>query len=423
MDLLIRNVTIVDPGTSLNGKRRDILISRGKIAQIGRKIDSSGAKEISLKGLHVSPGWLDIGVHTGDPGLEHREDLVTVTNAAAVGGYTGIACYPNTDPVSDTKSGILYLKQNSQGLPVDCFPIGALSEGCNGKDITELYDMSKAGALAFSDGNKSVQHAGLMLRGLLYVKAFDGLVINHPHDETLAANGQMHEGYVSTTLGLRGISALTEAIMVQRDIELAEYTQSKVHVDNISSAQSVEKIRKAKSSGIKVTASVPALNLLYDDSVMTEFDSNFKVLPPLRSRNDIEALKNGLKDGTIDTISSNHVPLEEEAKKLEFPYAEFGAIGLETAFGVAYTALKETLSLAEIVEKFSVNPRKILNLPQLKLEDGAIANLTLFVPGTNWTVKKEDFQSRSENTPMPGRELEARVIGIINGKKTVLKEV
>ena len=423
MDLLIKNATIVDPGTSLTGKQMDVLISGGKIVQIGKGITSLKAKEIKIKGLHISPGWLDVGVQTGDPGLEHREDLITVTNAAAAGGFTGIACYPNTDPVTDSKSGVLYLKQNSQDLPVDCYPIGALSAGCDGKDITELYDMHEAGACAFSDGNRSIQHAGLMLRGLLYVKAFDGLVINHPHDKTLSANGQMHEGYVSTTLGLRGISGLTEEIMVQRDIELAEYAQSKVHIANISTALSVEKIKKAKAKGIQVTTSVAALNLLFDDGVLSGFDSNFKVLPPLRSKNDIKALKKGLKDGTIDFITSNHVPLEEEAKKLEFPYATFGAIGLETSFAVANTALEKSLSLEDLVEKLSIQPRKTLGLPIVKIEEGTLANLSLFVPNTPWTVTKKDIRSRSENTPLIGHVLKGGVFGIINGKKTVLRDL
>jgi dihydroorotase len=423
MDLLIKKAIIVDPGTSLNGKQMDILVSDGKIGQIGKDITSPKAKKISIKGLHVSPGWLDVGVQTGDPGKEHREDLTTVTKAAAAGGFTGIACFPNTDPVADSKSGILYLKQNSRHLAVDCFPIGALSEGCNGKDITELYDMHEAGACAFSDGEQSIQHAGLMLRGLLYVKAFDGLVINHPHDKTLAANGQMHEGYVSTSLGLRGISGLTEAIMVQRDIELAEYAHSKVHIYNISTARSVEKIKKAKAKGIQVTTSVAALNLLYDDAALTGFDANFKVLPPLRSKEDIKALKKGLKDGTIDFITSNHVPLEEEAKKLEFPYASFGALGLETAFGVAHTALKKNLSIENLIDKLSVQPRRILGLPEVKLEKDAHANLTLFIPGASWTVSQDDFYSRSENTPLIGHELQGKVIGIINGGNTVLNKM
>lgn len=422
MDVLIRNARIVDPQASLNGKQMDIMISDGEIIEIAKNITPGDAKIIEAEGLHVSHGWLDIGVQTGDPGLEHREDLTTVTAAASAGGYTGIACYPNTDPVTDSKSGIHYLQQNSRDLAVDCFPIGALSEGCKGKDITELYDMHKAGACAFSDGNKSVQHAGLMLRGLLYVKAFDGLVINHPHDETLAANGQMHEGFVSTTMGVRGISSLTEAIMVQRDIELADYSGSRVHIVNISTKESVEKIRKAKADGLKVTASVPALNLLLDDSVLTGFDSNLKVLPPLRSQGDIEALKEGLKDGTIDIITSNHVPLEEEAKKLEFPYADFGAIGLETAFSVAYSSLKDTLSIEEIVDKISGNPRQLLKLPSIDLEKGAKANLTLFIPNTKWIVSKNDIRSRSENTPLIGKELEGKVLGIVNGTNVVLRD-
>lgn len=418
MDILIKKARIVDPNSSLNGKQTDIYISKGKIEKTGRNLDAGKAKVIDVKGLHVSPGWLDIGVQTGDPGLEHREDLNTVTKAATAGGFTAIACYPNTLPVMDSKSGIYYLQQNSRDLIVDCLPIGAVSEGCEGKDITEMIDMQRAGAYAFSDGKKSIQHAGLLLRALLYVKAFDGLVMNHPHDKTLAAGGQINEGEVSTSLGMRGIPAIAEDIIVQRDIELTAYADSRLHISNISTATAVEKIRKAKSLGVKITASVAAINLLLEDRALSDFDSNLKVLPPLRSQKDIVALKKGLKDGTIDFICSNHIPLEEEAKKLEFPYAEFGAIGLETAFSVAYTALKDDLSLEEIITKFSTNSRTILNLPSLKIEAEEPVNMTLFLPEQEWEVSGKNIFSRSRNTPFIGTKLHGRVLGIINGKKS-----
>jgi dihydroorotase len=420
MDILIKKACIVDPNSKLNGKQTDIYISKGKIEQTGRNLEAGRAKVIDIKGLHVSPGWLDIGVQTGDPGLEHREDIKTVTKAAAAGGFTAIACYPNTLPVMDSKSGIFYLQQNSKGMVVDCLPIGAMSEGCEGKDITEMIDMQKAGACAFSDGKKSIQHAGLLLRALMYVKAFDGLVMNHPHDKTLAGNGQINEGQVSTMLGMRGIPSIAEDIIVQRDIELAAYAESRLHISNISTASAVTKIRKAKTLGIKVTASVAAINLLLDDTALSDFDSNLKVLPPLRSKEDITALKVGLKDGTIDFITSNHVPLEEEVKKLEFPYAEFGSIGLETAFSVAYTALKDELSLVEIIAKFSTAPRAILNVTSAKIEKEELANMTLFLPEMEWEVSATNIFSRSRNTPFIGTKLQGKVLGIINGKKSDL---
>ena len=417
MDILIKKAQIVDPHASLNGKQMDILISKGKIAQIGHNLQADKARVILAEGLHVSPGWLDLGVQTGDPGLEHRENLQTVTRAAAAGGFTAIACFPNTFPVTDSKSGIYYLQQNSRDLMVDCLPLGAVSDGCEGKDISELIDMYQAGAYAFTDGNKPIQHAGLMLRALMYVRAFDGLVINHPHDNTLAGNGQMHEGIISTSLGLRGIPSIAEEIMVQRDIELAAYSDSKVHISNISTADSVKKIKKAKADGLKITASVAAINLLLDDSALFEFDSNLKVLPPLRSSADLSALKKGLKEGTIDMITSNHVPLEEEVKKLEFPYAKFGAIGLETAFSVAWSALKGKFTLDELIQKLSIAPRKLLNLPAIKIEVGETANLSLFLPDVEWEVAEKDIFSRSGNTPFVGKKLQGRVLGIINGQK------
>lgn len=416
MEMLIKKARVIDPGSELNGEIKDILIAEGKIQKIGENLDDKNVRIIDIEGMHVSPGWLDVGVQTGDPGLEHREDLRTVTKAAAAGGFTAVACYPNTNPVMDSKSGVYYLQQNSKGLKVECLPIGAVSEACEGKDITEMIDMHHAGALVFSDGKKSIQHAGLMLRALLYTKAFGGLVMNHPHNKTLSANGQMNEGTTSTMLGLRGIPAISEELMVQRDIELSAYADSQVHITNISTKGAVEKIRAAKAKGIKVSCSVAVINLLLDETALVKFDSNLKVSPPLRREEDVEALKEGLKDGTIDFISSNHVPLEEEVKKLEFAYAEFGAIGLETAFSVAYSALKDVLSLEELIAKFSLDSRRLMGLESISIKEGAIANLSLFIPETSWTVTDKDIHSRSKNSPYVGMELSGRVVGMINGE-------
>lgn len=417
MDMLIKKARIIDANSSFNGKQVDILISKGKIAQIAKIISQKVVQVIEQEDLYVSVGWMDVGVQTGDPGYEHREDLKSVTTAAAAGGYTSIACYPNTNPVMDSKSGVLYLQNNSRDLLVDCWPIAAVSEGCGGQDITEMMDMQQVGAIAFSDGKKAIQHAGLMKRALLYVKAFDGLIMNRSHDLSLSGEGQINEGSVSLSMGLSGIPRLAEKLMVQRDIELLDYTQSRLHISNISTADSVEVVRRAKAKGLQVTASVAAVNLLLDDSELIDFDTNFKVMPPLRSLQDIEALKEGLKDGTIDFISSHHVPLEEEVKKLEFPYAKFGAIGLETAFAIANTSLNGLFPLSDLIAKISTNPRKILNLPELSIEEGQEANLTLFLPNQKWKVSEKDLFSRSKNTPFIGRELIGKVVGIINGKK------
>ena len=411
--LLIKNATIVDAESPLNGKKRDLLIEKGKIKKIGTRLSVEKAKVISATDLHISLGWFDVGVQSGEPGYEHQEDIATLTNAAAAGGYTGLACFPNTLPVVQAKAGILFLKNHS--TLVDLYPIGVVSQDCKGKDIAELYDMENAGAIAFSDGKYAIQSSGLMKRSLEYVKGIDSLIINHPHDEELAESGQMHEGSVSTSLGMKGLSAMAEEMMLKRDLDLLAYTDSRLHVHNISSAGAVALVKEAKKKGMNVTASVAAINLVYDHHALESFNTNFKVKPPLRTQADVKALIKGVKEGTIDGITTNHVPLEEEAKKLEFLYASFGMIGLETTFALLHTFLAKQLSLDLIIERFTYHSRRIVRLPVPKLEEGAMANLTLFAPNLAWTVTKKDIFSKSKNTPFIGQEMKGKVLGVING--------
>lgn len=417
MHLLIREAVVIDPSSAFHRQRVDIRIQEGIITEIKPELAANDAAIIPVHGAFVSPGWFDIGVQACDPGLEHREDLNSVRAAAAAGGFTGIAVFPNTQPVLDSKSGVEYIRQRTSGGLVDVYPIGAVSQHCEGRDITEMLDMKAAGALAFSDGSRPVQHAGLLLRALLYVKTFGGVVLNRPFEDSIAGGGQMHEGYTSTSLGLKGIPALAEEIMVTRDIYLAEYTDSRIHLHNISCARSVELIRAAKARGIKVTASAPVLNLLMTDEVLAGFDTNYKVLPPLRSKADKEALQEGLADGTIDCLSSNHVPLEEETKKLEFPYAKFGSIGLETAFAIACTALQKQFTPEQWVEKAAVVPRRLLGLTVPTVTENAPANLTLFDPDTTWTFQAGNIRSKSVNTPLIGHTFQGRVLGVINNRR------
>ncbi|MCP3929160.1 MAG: amidohydrolase family protein [Bacteroidetes bacterium] len=414
MLLLIKQTKIIAPSSANHLQTVDILIKDGMIVQISKAIENQDAELIDASGWCVSPGWVDIGLQTGDPGFEHREDMDSLQAAATSGGYTTVACYPNTSPVIDSKTQLLYLKNKAAASMLNVFPIGALSQGCEGKDITEMYDMHTSGAVAFSDGDHPVQNSGLMMRALLYTKAFDGLIINAPFDEVIAGNGHLHEGLTSTNMGLQGIPSIAEELMVQRDIYLAEYTDSNLHIANISSAGSVDLIRKAKEKGLKVTTSVAALNLALDDTHLKDFDSNLKVFPPLRDTSDIQALKEGLKDGTIDCITSNHTPLEEEAKKLEFPYADFGAIGLETTFALAHTHLKDILPLEEIIEKLANNPRKILKLPEPVIEEKAPAELTFFCPEESWTFTEKHIKSKSKNTPLTGFQFTGKVKGVVN---------
>ena len=418
MDVLIKSAHIIDPGGPHHEQGRDILVRDGKIDAIGKAIDAKGVPRLEGERLNVSAGWMDMGVQTGDPGFEHRENLTSVGAAAAAGGFTAIACQPNTNPVLHAKSEVLYILQHTRSQLVNFFPLGAISSGCAGKEITEMIDMHTAGALAFSDGNQPLQHDGLMLRALQYVKAFDGLVINQPLDLEIGGGGQVHEGEASTALGLRGIPAIAEELMVQRDLRLLEYADSRLHLANLSTAGAVQMVREAKQKGLRVTASVSVMNLAFDDAAVNTFDAAYKLMPPLRGREDLEALKQGVLDGTIDAISANHVPLEEELKKKEFSYAEFGATGLEVFYAVCRTYVGDWLTDDLIVRLAAANPRKIFGLPLPVIEEGQRAELTVFSPAQQWVYSRDKVLSRSFNSPFLGKELIGKPLAVINNARS-----
>ncbi len=415
MHLLIKNAHIFD-GKS-ESKPQDILIKDGRIAEIGTQIAApKNATVWESTKLCVSPGWMDIGVQICDPGYEHREDLGTALAASAAGGFTAIAPFANTSPALHSKSEILYVKNKAAGLnsPVAVYPIGAISQGCEGKDLAELMDMNSAGSVAFSDGNKAVQDAGLLLRAIRYVQSFNGLVFNEPYHKSIASGGQMHEGLVSTSLGLKGIPSLAEELMVQRDLSLLEYAGGRLHIHLISTAKSVEMIRAAKKAGKQVTCSVAVANLCFSDEKLSDFDSNWKILPPLRSPQDSKALLKGLSDGTIDFICSNHIPWDEEAKNLEFPFADFGMIGLETCFALCCTFLSKSLTINDIVEKLSHAPRRTLGITTPEIKVGEKADLSVFDPEAEWVYGEKGIASKSKNSPFLGQKLKGRVIGVVN---------
>ena len=416
--ILIKNAKVMDMQSAFHGKKVDLLIEKGRFKAIGKKVDAPKAQVIEGENLHVSIGWLDIGAQSGEPGFEHREELTTLSKAAAVGGYTGLATFPNTIPTIHSKSEVNFLKNHS--ALVDFFPIGALSRDTKGVDLAELYDMASAGAVAFSDGMHPIASSGLMKRGLEYVKGINGLIINQPFDESLSKNGQLHEGKVSTSLGMKGIPALAEVLMLKRDLDLLTYTESRLHVHNISTAESVKLIKAAKAKGLQVTASVPIMNLIYTHEALSGFEPNYKVLPPLREAADVKALIKGIQEGTIDIINSNHTPLEEEAKKLEFLHADFGLIGLETTFALLMTHLKDKIGLEKIIEILAYNSRKILQIPLPKIEEKAIANLSIFQPDKKWIFTTKAIYSKSKNTPLIGQELRGKVLGTINGNSQLL---
>lgn len=417
MNILIKSAFVIDSSSPYNGKKVDILIENGIITEISAKVTAKkNAEIIEAKNLHVSTGWFDMQVNFCDPGFEHKEELSTGIKAAIAGGFTGVAVVSSTHPTIHSKSEVEYIKNKTQQAVVDVFPIGTLSHKQEGKDIAEMYDMHLSGAIAFSDDKKAIADAGLLMRALLYAKNFDGLILTHCDEKSISHDGKMNEGITSTMLGLKGIPALAEELMVSRNIFLAEHTQAPIHIANVSTQKSVELIRQAKAKELLVTASVTAYNIAIDDSALKEFDSNFKLNPPLRTKADIEALRKGLTDGTIDVITTDHRPQDVEGKVIEFDLAANGMIGLESGFGLI-NSNKNKVKLETIINALTVNPRKILKLKQPKIAKGEQANITLFDPEMEWLFTEKYIQSKSKNTPFIGTTFKGKVLGIINNKQ------
>lgn len=414
MNLIIRQSKICDQQSVFHNMTCDVLVSDGIIKKISEKISEKADQEIDGKNCMLAPGFFDLHVNFREPGFEYKEDIQSGCNAAIAGGFTGVLQMPSTFPVIQSRAGVELARNKTIALPVDLEVAGALSADMEGKDLTEMYDMHKSGALSFTDDKKAVQDAGLMMRALLYTKNFNGLIMSFPNDRSISGKGQMNEGVVSTQLGLKGIPAIAEELMIARDLKLCEYTDSKIHFSTISTSGAVDLIRKAKASGLKVTCDVAGHHLLLNDSCLEEFDSRFKVKPPLRTESDITALKNGLKDGTIDAICSDHSPEDIENKQKEFDHAAFGAEGLETAFSAAYTSLKDILTPEQLFEKFSSGPRKVISLPSIRIAEGEKANFTLVDLSDQWTVSESDIRSKSKNNPFIGKKLLGKVKAVVN---------
>ena len=425
MKILIRQAHIIDRGSPHNGTVRDILIENGVISAIANEIAvEADKKDVSIvrgNGLCVSPGWVDIFSHFNDPGYEFKETLETGAAAAAAGGYTDVFVLPNTKPVVDTKTQVEYIRRGSASLPVTIWPIGALTRGLEGKDLAEMYDMRNSGAIAFSDGTSPVQSAGLLLKGLQYVKAFDGTVIQIPDDKTVGADGLMHEGVISTRLGLPGKPMMAEELMVARDIKLARYTESKIHFTGVTSPRSLEYIRRAKESGLAVSCSVTPYHLYFMDADLMSYDTNLKVYPPLRDKSSVETLRKAVAEGLVDCIASHHLPHEFDSKVVEFEYARTGMISLETTYPVVRTVLP-SLTAEAIVDLFSFRPRSLFGLEQPRIHEGHPSVLTLFNPEGQTRPEEKSTRSKSKNSPFFGKTLQGKVIGIINGDKLSLNE-
>ena len=419
MKILIQQACIIDRTSPHHGMTRDILIENGRISAIQSNLPASADHVISLSGLHVSPGWVDVFAHFCDPGYEYKETLETGAQAAAAGGYTDVFVLPNTKPVVDTKSQVEYIRHKSATLAVNIWPIGAMTRGLEGKDLAEMYDMRQSGAIAFSDGTSPVQSAGLLLKGLQYVKAFNGVIIQIPDDHTVGANGLMNEGIISTRLGLPGKPMMAEELIIARDIKLARYTSSRLHFTGVTSPRSLEYIRRAKESGLEVSCSVTPYHLFFTDAELTGYDTNLKVFPPLRDEATVKTLRQAVLDGTVDCIASHHLPHEYDSKVVEFEYARAGMTGLETAYAAVRTILPQ-LSPEKTVDLLCHNPRRIFGMDQPSIAEGQPASLTLFSPDGSTLVETGKTRSKSGNTAFAGKELKGAVLGIINGEKIAI---
>ncbi|TXI76715.1 MAG: dihydroorotase [Flavobacteriales bacterium] len=415
-ETLLRNVKVVDPTGPHHDTTVDILIRNGVIAKVAARISAKDARAVNYEGAHASPGWVDLRAHFRDPGEEWKAGLANGLDAAAAGGFTAVAVLPSTKPVTDDRAGIGYLLQRAQGHPVQLLPIGALTQGLKGEQLAELYDQQQAGAVAFGDDQRTIRNSRLMMLALQYSSGVGAApVMVYPNDPDLSRGGQMHEGPMSTRVGLKGLPPVAETLQLQRDLALQAYAGGHLHVSTISTAESVALIREAKARKQHITASVAAHNLLLDDGCLRGFETCYKVTPPLRDLEHIEALRDGVKDGTIDAIVSDHRPEDREHKVLEFGQAAFGIIGLETAFAVANTAVKGRMSLRRLIERFTHGPRAVLGTPLVHIVEGTTANLTLFDPELNWVCGEQDLVSKSHNTPFLGQRLTGRPLGIVSG--------
>ena len=416
MNLIIRKATIVDPQSPFHNQTVDLKITNGSFEKIGISLPKSDShQEFQHEGLHISQGWFDTSVSLGEPGFEDRETIANGLEVAAKSGFTGIALQPNSYPIIDNQSQVHFVKQKANGFATELFPIGALTKGSEGKDMAELFDMKNAGAIAFGDYGKSLSNANLMKIGLQYLQDFDGLVIAYSQDETIKGNGVANEGVVSTRLGLKGIPNLAEELIIARNLFLLEYTGGKLHIPTISTAKSVVLIKEAKKKGLNVTCSVAVHHLVLTDEKLEGFDSRYKVSPPLRTEADRKALIAGIKDNTIDCITSDHNPIDIENKKMEFDLAKNGTIGLESAFG----ALQTVLPLDITINKLTFG-KQLLNIESQSVAEKNKVSISLFTTDNNWTFEKENILSKSKNSAFLEQPMKGKAIGIYNQGKLVI---
>ena len=417
MIILLKSATIIDNTSQFHLQKKDILIKNGVITKIANSIKSdSTVKEINLENLHISQGWFDTSVCFGEPGFEERETIENGLKTAAKSGFTAVAVNPNTNPVADNKAAIEFIKNKAANFATAVYPIGSLTKNAESIDVAELFDMQNSGAIAFGDYNKPISNANLLKIALQYAQNCDGLIMSFPQDNSIAGKGLVNEQINSTKLGLKGIPALAEELQIVRDLFLLEYTGGKLHIPTISTAKAVALIKDAKKKGLNVTCSVAAHHLVLTDDELTKFDSNTKVLPPLRTSKDTKALIKGLKDGTIDMVTSDHNPIDIEHKKVEYENAKFGAIGLESLFG----ALNKVVGLETLITSITTKPRNRFNIDVPVIKEGEKANLTLFNPAFEYEFLNNNILSTSKNAIFLNKQLYGKAYGIIANNKLVL---
>ena len=415
MSIILKSAKVINAESKYNGTQQDILISEGKIIKIAKSISDKNARIIDIKDLHVSNGWFDSSVSFGEPGFEERETIENGGIVASKSGFTDVVLNSNTNPVIDSQAGISFVKSKNSSCNIH--PLGALTISSESKEMAELFDMKNAGAVGFCDYKKPIINSNLLKISLQYSQAFNSLIMSFPLDKSIAKNGIINEGEISVNYGIKGIPNFSEEIQINRDLHILEYTGGNLHIPTISTKKSLDLIKKAKEKGLNVTCSVAIHNLTFNEAKLKDFDTRFKVLPPLRTEKDRLALVKGVKDGVIDLVTSDHCPIDVENKKTDIDNAEYGTIGLESFFG----SLLNLFTLEETI-KILTRGRKLFNIENFDFKEGSEARLSLFKISKEFEFSKSHIKSKSKNSAFLGTKMKGYPVGIINSNNIIINE-